>query len=68
MNLAALPVTNAMHEPEIPFARHQRNSESCPLVVVINGDGELTSTASSVATEMLLVRTWTKTYKKCVLL
>ena len=58
MNLAALPVMRATHEPEMPFARHQRNSQRSILVVVISGDGKLlTSAPSSVAGEMLFMRT-----------
>ena len=42
------------YDPEMPFARHQRNSQRSTLVVVISGDGELlTSAPSSVAGEML---------------
>ena len=49
MNLAALPATP---EPEMPFARHQRNSQRSTLVVVISGDGELlTSAPNCVADE-----------------
>ena len=59
MNLAALSVTLSTNEPEMPFARHQRNSQKSTLVVVIiRGDGELlTSAPSVVAGEMSLVRT-----------
>ena len=57
MNLAALPETCATNEPEMPFTRHQRNSQRITLVVVSSGDGELLSSApSSVAGEMLPVR------------
>ena len=53
MKLAALSVTRASHEPEMPFARHQRNSQRSTLVVVISGDGEqLTTAQNSVAGEM----------------
>ena len=42
MNLAALSVTLSTNEPEMTFARHQRNSQKSTLVVVIiRGDGEL---------------------------
>ena len=57
-NLAALPVTRATYEPEMPFARHKCNSQRSNLVVVISSDGELlTSAPSSVAGEMSLVCT-----------
>ena len=46
MNLAALLVTRATHEPKMPFARHQRNSCWSTLVVVISGDGELFTSAA----------------------
>ena len=59
MNTAAPPVMRATHEPVMPFARHQCNSQlKSTLLVVISGDGDLlTSTSSSVASEMLPVRT-----------
>ena len=66
MNLAALPVhvTRATNEPEMHFSRHQRNSQRSTFVVVITGDGEqLTSAPSSVAKEMLPVRTELKNIK-----
>ena len=47
MNLAALIVTRAAHEPEMPFARHQRNSQNSSLVVVIGGDGEMLASCSA---------------------
>ena len=51
-------MTRPTNEPEMPFARHQRNSQRNTLVVVISGDGEmLTSAPSSVAGEMGLVCT-----------
>ena len=56
--LTALPVMHAAHEPEMLFARHQRNRQRGTLMVVISGDGELlTNTPSGVACEMRLVRT-----------
>ena len=65
MNLAALPVTRFTHEPEMPFAKHQRNSQKSTLVVVISGDGELlTSVLSSVAGEMMPVRSGYNRIKK----
>ena len=49
---------HATNEPEMPFVRHQRNSQRSTLVVVISGDGELlTSAPTSVEGEMSLVRT-----------
>ena len=62
MLLAALTETRSTHEPERHFARHQRNSQKehgCgATVVVISCDGELlTSAPSTVAREMLPVRT-----------
>ena len=58
MNLAALPVTRSTHEPEMPFARYQRNSQRSTLVVVISADGDqLTSAPSSVGGKMLPVCT-----------
>ena len=58
--LAALSVMRASHDHEIPFAWYQRNSQRNTLVVVINGDGELlTSAASRVARKMLPVRIYT---------
>ena len=51
-------MTRATHAPEVPFANHQRNNQRSNLVVVISGDGELiTSVPSSVAGEILSVRT-----------
>ena len=59
MNIVALPVTRATHEPEIRFARYRRNIQRSTLVVLlvvlISGDGELlTSAPNSVAGEMLI--------------
>ena len=54
----SLAVSHATHEPEINFAKHQRNSQRSTIVVVIISDGELlTSALNSVAGEMLPVRT-----------
>ena len=65
MNLVALLVTHVTHEPKMPSARlsqasAQQSEEHSrgATVVVISGDWELlTKAPSSVAGEMLLLRT-----------
>ena len=49
MKRTALPVTPETDEPEIPYARHQRNSQRSSIMVVISGDGELLTSAHDLS-------------------